>query len=427
MSSCEHPRARRLETADGCPAGARRQDCRAGRGAADGECSPRRRRPTPSDPWPVGRAPNISKRSKCRAPPSRRQRRRSATASASSTSTAAATPRSAAGSSRSGADLRSRHPRPDPRRRAGPREARRADDSTIAAGQCWSCPMSGPTPMSERVRCFAWRISRGAARAALRRPAAPRQGCEALVVEVARKSDQRDEFADRLVANLATHWRQGALPALRRRRGRGDGHAAQRRFRSRGRLAGDRRLRSRNAVALRPRRRHPAHPRAYDRAGAVLALSGRGPRPEASATLPYPALQASQSRQHPRQSLGQVLRDQPRTERPRRRAVQPDRRGGRLEGRHALRREAGDEPVSTSPEPAVASVGGRSQPIAARPSGAATTVSAPLRTTTAPVSQAAARARASLSSSARTPSAAANSRANSPSCGVMTAACPPRY
>ena len=59
-----------------------------------------------------------------------------------------------------------------------------------------------------------------------------------------------------------------------------------------------------------------------------------------------------------------------------------------------------------SPEPAVASVGGRSQPIAARPSGAATTVSAPLRTTTAPVSQAAARARASLSSSGPNPAGA---------------------
>ena len=53
-------------------------------------------------------------------------------------------------------------------------------------------------------------------------------------------------------------------------------------------------------------------------------------------------------------------------------------------------------PASTSPEPAVASVGGRSKPIAARPSGAATTVSAPLSTTTAPSAAAAARARASF-------------------------------
>ena len=42
-------------------------------------------------------------------------------------------------------------------------------------------------------------------------------------------------------------------------------------------------------------------------------------------------------------------------------------------------------PASTSPEPAVASVGGALSAIEARPSGAATTVSAPLSSTTAPL------------------------------------------
>ncbi len=55
-------------------------------------------------------------------------------------------------------------------------------------------------------------------------------------------------------------------------------------------------------------------------------------------------------------------------------------------------------PASTSPLPPVASSGGALALIAARPSGAAITVSAPLSSTTAPVRAAAARARASLSS-----------------------------
>ncbi len=56
----------------------------------------------------------------------------------------------------------------------------------------------------------------------------------------------------------------------------------------------------------------------------------------------------------------------------------------------------------------------------ARPSGAATTLSAPLRMTTAPSARAAARARASLPTAPSTSSRPRNSRANSPSCGVMT-------
>ena len=62
-------------------------------------------------------------------------------------------------------------------------------------------------------------------------------------------------------------------------------------------------------------------------------------------------------------------------------AVQPNRRRSRLEARHALRQQPGDQPASTSPEPAVASQGGALSAIAARPSGAATTVSGPLSST----------------------------------------------
>ncbi len=52
---------------------------------------------------------------------------------------------------------------------------------------------------------FAWRSSRGAARAVADALPLLAKGCEALIVEVARKNEQRDEFADLLVANLKTH------------------------------------------------------------------------------------------------------------------------------------------------------------------------------------------------------------------------------
>ena len=52
---------------------------------------------------------------------------------------------------------------------------------------------------------FAWRSSRGAARAVSDALPLLAPNCEALIVEVARKSEQRDEFAELLVANLATH------------------------------------------------------------------------------------------------------------------------------------------------------------------------------------------------------------------------------
>ena len=71
-------------------------------------------------------------------------------------------------------------------------------------------------------------------------------------------------------------------------------------------------------------------------------------------------------------------------------------------------------PLSTSPDPAVASDGGAFVLMIAVPSGAAMTVSLPLRTTTALLRRAAARARESLSPRK------SNSRLNSPSCGVST-------
>ena len=71
-------------------------------------------------------------------------------------------------------------------------------------------------------------------------------------------------------------------------------------------------------------------------------------------------------------------------------------------------------PPKTSPDPAVANVGGALALMMARPSGAAITVSEPLRTMTAPLRRAAARVRVSLSP------LGSNRRRNSPSCGVST-------
>ena len=52
---------------------------------------------------------------------------------------------------------------------------------------------------------FAWHSSRGAARAVADAMPLLKSDCDGLVVEVARKNDQRDEFANLLVANLAAH------------------------------------------------------------------------------------------------------------------------------------------------------------------------------------------------------------------------------
>jgi nucleotide-binding universal stress UspA family protein len=52
---------------------------------------------------------------------------------------------------------------------------------------------------------FAWHGERGAARAAFDALPLVMNGCEALIVEVGHKGDQRYEFSDLLVANLASH------------------------------------------------------------------------------------------------------------------------------------------------------------------------------------------------------------------------------
>ena len=52
---------------------------------------------------------------------------------------------------------------------------------------------------------FAWRPSRGSARAISDAMPLLKSGCDGLIVEVSRKGEERDEFADLLVSNLATH------------------------------------------------------------------------------------------------------------------------------------------------------------------------------------------------------------------------------
>lgn len=84
------------------------------------------------------------------------------------------------------------------------------------------------------------------------------------------------------------------------------------------------------------------------------------------------------------QQVGKVFGKQARSERRRRSPVQPHC-GGRGEKRvHALRQQPEHDELSTSPTPAVASVGGALALALTmtRPSGEAMTMSLPLRTTT---------------------------------------------
>jgi len=66
-------------------------------------------------------------------------------------------------------------------------------------------PYVGTYPDVGARPLFAWRNSRGAARAVSDALPLVKKDCDALVVEVARQSEPRDEFADRLIANLAAH------------------------------------------------------------------------------------------------------------------------------------------------------------------------------------------------------------------------------
>ena len=66
-------------------------------------------------------------------------------------------------------------------------------------------PYVGTYPDVGARPLFAWRSSRGAARAVFDALPLVAEGCDELVVEVARKNEPRDEFADLLVANLKAH------------------------------------------------------------------------------------------------------------------------------------------------------------------------------------------------------------------------------
>jgi hypothetical protein len=109
------------------------------------------------------------------------------------------------------------------------------------------------------------------------------------------------------------------------------------------------------------------------------------------------------------QAIWQILGQQPETEMFGGCSVQPDRRNGSIPSASRPR----TIPARTSPEPAVANMGGALLLITC-PFGDAITVSLPFRITTAPHIAAAFRARDS-----RSP-LISKSRANSPSCGVST-------
>jgi nucleotide-binding universal stress UspA family protein len=66
-------------------------------------------------------------------------------------------------------------------------------------------PYVGAFPDVGQRPLFAWRASRGAARAVNDSIPLLANGADALIVEVARKNESRDETADLLVANLARH------------------------------------------------------------------------------------------------------------------------------------------------------------------------------------------------------------------------------
>jgi nucleotide-binding universal stress UspA family protein len=66
-------------------------------------------------------------------------------------------------------------------------------------------PYVGTYPDVGARPLFAWNNSRGAARAAADVLPLLARDCDALIVEVARRSEQYDEFADLLIANLMNH------------------------------------------------------------------------------------------------------------------------------------------------------------------------------------------------------------------------------
>jgi len=66
-------------------------------------------------------------------------------------------------------------------------------------------PYIGTYAAVGRRPLFAWRPSRGAARALFDALPLLAEGCDALIVEVARRNEPRDEFAGLLTANLTAH------------------------------------------------------------------------------------------------------------------------------------------------------------------------------------------------------------------------------
>ncbi len=88
----------------------------------------------------------------------------------------------------------------------GPAPAKLPEQAIVESGRpVLMVPYVGTYPDIGARPLFAWRSSRGAARAVSDSIALLKSGCEALIVEVARKGEQRDEFADLLVENLAAH------------------------------------------------------------------------------------------------------------------------------------------------------------------------------------------------------------------------------
>jgi len=87
-----------------------------------------------------------------------------------------------------------------------PVPAKLAEHTIVESGRpVLVVPYVGTYPDVGRRPLIAWRSSRGAARALSDCLPLLAKDCDALIVEVARKSENRDEFADRLVAHLADH------------------------------------------------------------------------------------------------------------------------------------------------------------------------------------------------------------------------------
>ena len=87
-----------------------------------------------------------------------------------------------------------------------PRPAKLPDHVIVESGRpVLVVPYVGQYATIGKRPLFAWHSSRGAARAVFDALPLLVEDCDGLIVEVGRKNELRDEFADLLVANLATH------------------------------------------------------------------------------------------------------------------------------------------------------------------------------------------------------------------------------